>query len=152
MRLNNRENNGEADTRPLWLWIRLSPWSHHTPSHFYPLRESQLELPTYQWLPFLWPLQPLVLSVQYPLTAGLHANAIGRAFQNRGRESPSRWIRAWIFFILPRPSEKPLACWLKTSSRTGVVSDVLNLRKGQSSWMDSNHSLPKRVGPSFFIT
>ena len=85
-------------------------------------------------------------------TAGLRASATGRAFQNRGRASSLTWIRAWIFFILPKPSEKTSPCLLRTSSRAGMVSDVSRRSKGQSRWIDSSHSLPKRVGPSFFTT
>lgn len=62
-------------------------------------------------------------------TAGLWANAIGQALQSQGWASCFSCIRAWIFFILPKPSQKTLACLLNTSSRTGMVSDVSDWSK-----------------------
>lgn len=74
-------------------------------------------------------------------TAGLQADAIGRAFQNRGWALSLIWTCVWIFFFVPKPSEKTLACLLKTSSKAGMVSLVSNWRKGQSRWINSNHCL-----------
>ena len=117
-----------------------------------------LTLPSFFTGVTIWAAHPLEAtffitpssSLNASSTAGFWASNTRQAIQNQGRALSLIWIWAWIFFILPKPSEKTLAWLLKTLSKAGMVSDVSKQSKGQFRRIDSNHSLPKRVGPSIF--